>query len=133
MVLSDETKAWLSKIRWQLISFKFLSFWAFVIILVGLWFSLESLHVMSIDVAKELYTGQFIDKVQVTTIITTSQEILYNKALSHILTFIGAILAAIIAIKGVSYWTESSTTKEALKKVNGNEDVNNNLRKFLKK
>ena len=132
MALFDKQdwKLWFKKLKWELISFKFLSFRALVILLILSWFSLSNLHETSIEVAKTLHTEKFIETKDVSGLITHSQTVLYDKALSHLLVFFGAVLAAVIAIKGVSYWTESKQTSEVIKKLNG-DTTKDDLKKFL--
>jgi hypothetical protein len=124
--------SWLSKLGWQLISFKFLSFWVGIVLLVGTWLSLSNLFDSSVKTAELLYSKGYITKDGVTSIITHSQTILYDQALSHALIFFAAMFASIFAIKGVSYYTESKTTQAVLNKMN-DDSSKEDLKKFLPK
>lgn len=127
----NDWRAFWGKIKWQLISFKFLSFWTFVFLLVTAWGSLVAIYYKSLKTVKELYVANMITQEQVSQIIINTQNTLFDTALSNILIFSGAILGSIIAIKGVSYWTNSEQVKEVIKKteMNGSED----LKQFLPK
>lgn len=108
-------KDWLNKVKWQLISFKVMSFIAFFLLLILSWLSLEEVYNDSVQVTERLYERGMIGKEQVVTLLTQSREILYDKALSHILLFIGSIMTAIIAIKGVSYWVSGKQFTDVVK------------------
>lgn len=125
-------KTWFSKICWQLISFKFLSFWTSVVLLVVTWLSLEGLFDKSIKTAESLFSKGYITKEAVTAIITHSQTTIYDQALSHLLIFFAALFASIFAIKGVSYYTDSKTTQAVLNKMENN-STEEDLKKFLPK
>lgn len=127
-----EWRAWFSKIKWQLISFKFLSFWVSIGLLIAAWVSLFNIFEYTVRVAIDLHEKDYISGAELTDIINHSQSIMFNSALSHVLVLSGAILASIVAIRGVSYYTESKTTCEALKKVESNKPKSTeDLKKFL--
>lgn len=128
----SDWKDWFWKIKWQLISFKFQSFWISILLLVASWWSLAALHDKSIHTAEKLFKLKYIDQNSVTNIITHSQTVLFDVALGHILTFSGVILTSIIAIKGVSYYTNHKTTEAVLKKMNG-DTTKEDLKRFLPK
>lgn len=132
LIDKEDWKEWLNKLKWQIISFKFLSFWVAIILLVSVWFSLERLHNKSVKVATDLYKADIIEKGSVTTIITHSQTTLYSSALSHILIFAGACITGIFAIKGVSYYTDSKQAQTVINKING-DATKEDLKKFLPK
>ena len=102
MLGQSDWKEWFSKIKWQLISFKFLSFWVFILLLVFSLLSLGLMYKYSIVVASDLFKKGYITKENVTTIITHSQTVLFDVSLSHLLLFFGAAIGSVIAIKGVS-------------------------------
>lgn len=129
MLGQTDWKDWICKIKWQLISFKFIAFWIFTILLTGSGICLALLHSYSIAVARDLYSKGFITKDHLATIITHSQTVLFDIALSHLLIFFGAIMGSIVAIKGVSYWTDSKKTTEIINKTENVDD----LKKFLPK
>ena len=133
LIDKSDWKEWINKLKWQLISFKFLSFWTAIVLLVGSWFSLEELHDKSIAVATALYKQGFLTKDNLTTIITHSQTVLYDAALSHILIFSAAVITGILAIKGMSYYTDSKQTSEVIKKLDDNSSSGEDLKKFLPK
>lgn len=123
-------KLWFKKLKWELISFKFLSFWTLICLLILCWWSLAKLHTNSIEVAKSLKTEGYIEKEAVSALIIHSQTVIYEKALGHVLLFFGTVLVSIIAIKGVSYWTDSNQTAELIKKLDST-STNEDLKKFL--
>jgi hypothetical protein len=129
---SDWT-AWFTKIKWQLVSFKFIAFVIFSTFLASSWVGLSILHIRSIQTAERLYKLGYIGKDHVSTIITHSQTVLYDIALSHLLLFFGTILTAIIAIKGVSYVTNTKRVVEAMKKLEPEASNKENLKQFLQK
>jgi hypothetical protein len=130
---SDWKQFW-CKLKWQLISFKFLSFWAYTILLIFFWFSLEHLHQQSIMYAKEMFKEKLITSVQVSELINHSQTTLYDTALSHLLLFLGTIVTAILAIKGVSYVTEGQKERSVINKMSSESvEDKENLKKFLPK
>lgn len=124
--------SWLSKLGWQLISFKFLSFWVSVTLLVSSWISLDHLLEKSVATAERLYSKGYISKEGVANIVTHSQTILYDQALSHLLIFFAALFASVFAVKGVSYFTDSKTTQAVLNKMNG-DTTKEDLKQFLPK
>ena len=129
----SDWSAWFAKIKWQLVSFKFISFVVFSIFLALSWVGLAELHSRSILTAERLYKLGYITKDHVSTIITHSQTVLYDIALSHLLLFFGTILTAIIAIKGVSYVTNTKRAVEVMKKLEPESSSKENLKKFLQK
>ena len=114
---SDDWKAWFCKLKWHFISFKFLSFWTFIVLLIGSVASLFYVYAYSIKVTSELYKRGLLTKDHVSTIITHVQTTLFDVALSHLLIFFGAAITSVIAIKGVSYWTNAKQTSTAINKV----------------
>jgi hypothetical protein len=126
----SDWKKWFRKIKWQLISFKFLSFFGVLSLLVAVWFSLESLFVKTVGIAEELYKKEFITQEGLSDIITKAHSTLYNDALGHLLVAAAAVLTAVIAIKGVTYFTESRQTTEVVKKLH-NGELSSNLERFL--
>jgi len=128
----EDWSNWIKKLKWQLISFKFLSFSAVLTLLVLFWISLEEIFIKTVKIAKDLKTSGFISEKEVSEIITKSQSVLYDSAFSHIMIGAAAVLAAIIAIKGISYVVEGGKTKEIVKKLE-NGDLSNNLKRFLPK
>lgn len=126
----SDWKLWFSKLKWQLISFKFLAFWTVIFMMIGCWRSLGALQERSVVVATELFKKGYITKDHVATIITHSQTVLYDSALSHLLIFCGAILASIITLKGVSYWQEGKTKAAVIQKMNG-DATKEDLKQFL--
>jgi len=108
---------WIQKLLWQVISFKFLSFWVSIVLLVLSWVSLGHLYEASTHTAERLYKQGFITKEGATQIITHSQTVLYDQALSHLLLFFAAIFASVFAVKGMSYYTDSVTTKAVINKM----------------
>lgn len=129
----SDWSAWFAKIKWQLVSFKFISFVVFSIFLALSWIGLSELHSRSVITAERLYKLGYITKDHVSTIITHSQTVLYDIALSHLLLFFGTILTAIIAIKGVSYVTNTKRAVEVMKKLEPESSNKENLKKFLQK
>lgn len=129
----SDWSAWFAKIKWQLVSFKCISFVVFSIFLALSWIGLFELHSRSILTAERLYKLGYITKDHVSTIITHSQTVLYDIALSHLLLFFGTILTAIIAIKGVSYVTNTKRAVEVMKKLEPESSSKENLKKFLQK
>lgn len=123
---------WWGKLKWQLISFKFLSFWTCITMLILAWLSLIQLYERSIDVAKDLYKHEYIAKEDVSKIVTHTMTTLFDSALSHILIFAGATLTCIVAVKGVSYYTNSKQTSEVIRKLDG-DTTKEDLKKFLPK
>lgn len=130
MVDFADWKNFWCKFKWQFISFKFLSFWTFIILLIVAGMSLFKIFMVSVAFSKELYTLGFIEKKNVAELIMHSQTVLFDTALSHILLFFGAVIGSIIAIKGVSYWT-NSTQKTATIKAITKENID--LKAFLPK
>jgi len=120
-----------NKIKWQLISFKFLSFWAYTGLLFFFWRSLDTLHKQSIDYAKEMFKEHLITSAQVSELINHSQTVLFDTALSHLLIFLATILTALIAIKGVSYITDGQKERVIINKMSDNAESNANLKKYL--
>ena len=112
-----EQDSWFSKVKWQIISFKFLAFWVSIGLLVTAWVSIVRTYQYTIDTTTTLYEKKIIDSNQFTAIITHTQDVLFNLALGHVLVLAGAILAGIIALKGVSYYTEGKNTVQALKQL----------------
>lgn len=130
----EDWSNWIAKVKWQLISFKFLAFWVFTLLIIFFWYSIERLHNHVVYTAKDLFTGGYIKQADVATIITHSQTVLYDVALSHILLFLGAILASVIAIKGVSYYTDGQKTKAVIDKIGPTEgETAEDLKQFLPK
>ncbi len=129
----EDWKAFWCKLKWQFISFKFLSFWAYTTLLICFWFSLEHLHQQSIKYAKEMFKEELITSAQVTELINHSQTVLYDTTLSHLLLFLGTIITAIIAIKGVSYVTEGQRKRAVINKIGDSAEKNEDLKKFLPK
>lgn len=128
----EDWGSWFNKLKWQLISFKFISFWTAIILLVAAWISLDTLQDKTVTTAKELYKQEYITKDNVTTLITHSQTVLYDAALSHILIFAAACITGILAIRGVSYYTDHQERREVIKKLNG-DATKEDLKKFLPK
>lgn len=122
---------WFAKLKWQLISFKFLSFWVFIVLLVGSWYSLAKIHERAISVAETLFKNKMINQAGVVTIITHSYSVLYDAALSHLLIFFGATIASVIAIKGMSYFTDSQKTRAVISKMESSNEED--LKKYLPK
>ena len=127
-----ESTGWLQKVGWQLISFKFLSFWVSVILLVLCWGSLQVIFLQTVDIATTLHKQGYINQDAVKEIITHSLTTLYDSALSHILVFAGVIISGIMTIKGVSYYTDSKQTQAVIHKMNG-DATKEDLKKFLPK
>jgi hypothetical protein len=116
-LFSNDWKDWFCKLKWQFISFKFLAFWTFVVLLAASELGLIYIYKYSIRITTSLFKAGYITKDHVATIITHTQTTLFDIALSHLLVFFGAAIASIIAIKGVSYWTNSKQTSAAIDKV----------------
>ena len=114
---SDDWKAWFCKLKWQFISFKFLAFWTLLIMLAGSGVGLALVYRYSLKILKELYKSGYLTKDHVSAIIMHTQTTLFDVALSHLLMFFGTAIAAIITIKGVSYWTDSKQTSAAIGKL----------------
>jgi len=129
----EDWKCFWRKLKWQLISFKFLSFWAYTGLLVFFWYSLESLHHHSIEYAQDMFKEKLITSTQVSELINHSQTVLYDTALSHLLLFLGTIITALVAIKGVSYVTEGQRSRTVINKMGENTERNEDLKKFLPK
>ncbi len=113
----DDWGDWISKVKWLLISFKFISFLIFIFILIGAWLSLECIFIRNVELVEDLFKKGMLEKAQVSDIIGKSFEILYDKALGHILLFVGGILASIIAIKGISNWVSEKTISSLTEKL----------------
>lgn len=128
----EDWKEWFRKLKWQTISFKFLSFFSVLILLVLFWLSLEEVFKRTVSIAKDLKEGGYVTQEGVTEIVTKSQSVLYDSALSHLMVAGAAVLAAIIAIKGVSYFVNGNQINNVVKKMeNGN--IKDNLSRFLPK
>ncbi len=128
---------WFAKLKWQLISFKFLSFVAVLILLVLTWLSLDRLFLQTVELAKDLKTNGFISEEGVKEIILRSQVILYDNTFSHLMITAGAVLASIIAIKGVSYVVDGNKLKDMSKAIEASSGdtskVLEDLKRFLPK
>ena len=126
---------WARKIRWQLASFKSLAFWSFIILLITAFRCLWHIYFRTIEASTELYKLGYLTKDGLSNIITHSQTVIFDTALSHVLIFAGTAITAIIAIQGVNYVTDARKTSEVLKKMDtpntpkGKED----LKAFLPK
>ena len=129
----EDWKDFWSKLKWQLISFKFLSFWAYTLLLLFFWYSIEHLHKQTILTSQDMLKNKLITSPQLSDIIKHSQTTLYDVALSHILIFLGTIITAIIAVKGVSYVTQGQKERSIINKLSDNPENNENLKKFLPK
>lgn len=123
---------WLGKLKWQLISFKFLAFWTFIFLLIGAWLSLKVILLEVIERSTALYKLGYLTKEGLATIITHTETVLYDSALSHVLLFSTAVITGILAIKGVSYYTDGKSTSEVIKKLDTGTS-NADLKKFLPK
>lgn len=126
----EDWKDWFNKLKWQLISFKFISFWTAIVLLVCAWISLEHIQDKTVETAKELYKLEYITKDNVANIITHSQTVLYDSALSHILIFAAACITGILTVKGISYYTDGKQTQTVINKMNG-DATKEDLKKFL--
>ena len=126
----QDWKEWFKKLKWHLISFKFLSFYTVIALLVAAWLSLERMQHKTVMIAKELYKEEYIAKAAVADIIKHSQTVLFDSALNHIAVAASVVLSAIIAIKGVSYVMKSKQTSEVVKKME-NGQLAKNLKRFL--
>ena len=124
---SPDWSDWLSKIRWQLISFKFLAFWIFVLLFILACLGLGFLYFKTIAIVTVLYQSGFITKESFATIIIHIQSVLFETALANILLFMGTIMTSIIAIKGISYVTYTKRAVEAIKSPTPTE----NLKQFI--
>jgi len=121
---------WVLKLKWQLISFKFLSFSVVLYLLVKAWGILHKVYMENVALVESLYEKQVLSKSGASEVLMHTQTVLYDSALSHMLTAVTTILTAIIAIKGVSYFTHSRQLTEVVKKL-GNGHVEKNISKFL--
>jgi signal transduction histidine kinase len=121
---------WFGKLKWQLISFKFISFCTIILLVVLFWFSLERILFRIIDATMHLKEMEVIEPSAASEIIIKSQAILYDKTISHFALAVTAVLTSIIAIKGVSYVMKAKQTQEVVKKMQ-NGDLSSNLKKFL--
>lgn len=131
-IFKDEYKVLVKNFLLELLSFKFLSFFTVIFLIVAAWIGLERLFIKTVLIAKSLYLENIIDKDNVTKLITHSQTVLYDSALGHIMLTTGAILSAIIAVKGVAYIMDSKKDTEVLKKLT-NGDVSKNISRFVSK
>lgn len=128
----EDWAEWWRKIKWQLISFKFISFCLIIVLAVLLWSSLDDVLFKVINAVRELSKEGVIDANGAKEVINQTQKVLYDSALGHAATVFTAALTAIIAIKGVSYVMKAKQTQEVVKKLE-NGDLNNSLDKFMPK
>lgn len=123
---------WWGRIKWSLVSFKVWAFLIFILLLILSWLSLIEIDNASKLSAQELFKLGFISKEGVVSIMNTSKTVLFQSALSSLLLFFGTCITAIIAIKGVSYYTNGQQTRAVMDKMH-QQDANVDLKKFLPK
>lgn len=133
MLDRNDWRQWWGKVKWQLISFKFLSFWTFILLSIGSCYWLWLVYFKTIYILEKLVQNNILPKEKLSEIIINIQNILFNTALSNILLFFGTSLASVIAIKGVSYYTNSKNTVEAIKKIDSNPSAKEDLKQFFVK
>lgn len=124
--------SWANKVFWQIISFKFLSFWCATFLLVSAWFSLQGIFDKYTYTAERLQEEGHITKDGLVTLLTHAQTVMYDSALSHLLIFFAAIFASVFAVKGISYMTEARTTSDVLKRL-PDDTSKEDLKQFLPK
>jgi hypothetical protein len=124
--------AWFGKIKWYLVSFKFISFCTVITLLVLFWNQLGNTFQITINTVKELKKLDVITKEGASEIIIKTQAVLYDTTFSHAMLAVTAVISAILAIKGVSYVMNSKQAGEVIKKVD-NKKVEEDLTRFLPK
>jgi hypothetical protein len=117
IIQDPDWQDWAAKLRWQLISFKFLSFWACIVLLVAVFRCLWDTYFKTINIATELYKQGILTKDNLSSIIISTQAALFDNALAHILLFAGTVLTSIVTIKGVSYVTNARKTAAVINKM----------------
>jgi hypothetical protein len=128
----EDWKEWGNKLKWNLISFKFLSFYTVIGILLASWYALERIYKETISTAKELHSEGLIDQQGVFELIKHIQTVLFDSAVGHIAVAASVVLSAIIAAKMVSYYSDSRQASEVVKKLE-NGQLSGNLDRFLPK
>lgn len=115
--------AWGNKLKWNLVSFKFLSFFGFITLIVFFWYGLHEALDYIVQSVRDLQSKDQISKESVEKIIVTSITVLYDKTFGHLSIMSAGILIAIIGLKAVAERTDASILKN-------NEDK---LKEFLSK
>lgn len=127
---SDDWDEWFTKLKWQLISFKYVSFFTSLFLLIVGWLAVNNAHNTTVDTVKVLFKEGYIDQAAVASIITHSQTVLYDNVLNHLFVAASVILSAIIAIKGVTEYIAIKQNTEVVKKLDDSA-VKDNLKRFL--
>jgi hypothetical protein len=129
---SSDWQGWGNKLKWQLISFKFLAFWAFVGMLIAAFRCLWDFYFKTIDIATGLCKAGLLSKADLSQIIMHTQSVIFDSAFSHVLLFAGTAITSIIAIKGVNYYTDNKRTVEAIRRMdNTTHEAKEDLKKFI--
>lgn len=125
-------REWWAKIKWLLISFRFLAFTAISIMLVSFWVSLIHVYEYTIDVVKAYKDEGILTEEASQAVITHLQTVLFDSTVGHVSVAFTAVMTGIIALKGVQFYVRSSETRELLKQANTDQPVEE-LKKWLPK
>lgn len=127
-------REWWAKIKWLLISFRFLAFTAISIMLISFWISLISVYKYTLDIVKEYKFEGILTEEASEKVITHLQTVLFDLTIGHVSLAFTAVMTGIIALKGVQFFVKSSENKELLKQANTEnsrvEDLQKGLRVF---
>lgn len=128
----DDWKSWWAKLKWLVISFRFLAFAAVSGLLIGFWISLINTYKYTINILTVLKNENIIKDQDIPGIIIHFQTVLFDLTVGHVSIAFTAVMTGIIALKGVQFYVKSSENKELLKQANTDQTVEN-IRKWLPK